>query len=97
MLKSLLTCQSTDVRAPIRDALVGAVVMIVTSVTFSQLGHLAQRQGWPRASHTFESNAFIVSFILSMPFWLMRGTSRSAQIIIVAVTMTLLVTIGAIR
>lgn len=95
MLKSLLACESTDVRAPIRDALIGAAVMIVSSVIFSRLGHLAQQQGWPRASHTFESNAFIVPFILSMPFWLMRGTPRIAQIAIVAATMALLAAIGA--
>jgi len=89
-----LECQATDVRAPIRDALIGAAVMIVTSVMFSRLGHLAQQQGWARASHTFESNAFIVPFILSMPFWLMRGSPRLAQIAIVLTTLALLTVIG---
>jgi hypothetical protein len=97
MLKSLLSCEPGDVRAPIRDALIGAAVMIVTSVVFTRLGHFSQQQGWLRASHTFESNAFIVPFILSMPFWLMRGTPRLAQIAIVVATMALLAAIGAYR
>jgi len=63
-----------------RDGLVGAAVMLGVSTILKLFG--------------LNALAFPVSFTLSMPFWLMKGVPRVAQLAIVGGTLVLL---GVIR
>jgi len=63
-----------------RDGLVGAAVMLATAWILKMLG--------------LNALAFPVSFTLSMPFWLMKGASWTAQVAIVGGTLALLGVIG---
>jgi len=93
LLKSLWACERTEGAVTPRDGLIGAAVMLVSSVVFKALAHASQ-DAFPAASHLFTSLAFLGPFTLSMPFWLMRGQSWRAQTLIVGGTLTLLVLIG---
>ena len=72
------TCVSARGVTP-RDGVVGAAVMIAGAWACKALGQ--------------PTLAFPLSFTLSMPFWLMKGTPWRAQAAIVGVTSALLVLI----
>ena len=95
VLKALAAC---DRRSTIttRDGIIGAVVMIVITLVFTVVGTLAKRYQWPVGGGLLDM-AFILALTLSMPFWLMKGTPRKAQIVIVGGTMAVLVAIALLN
>ena len=97
MMKSMTTvCARSGFRYTTRDGLVGAAVMLVGTALFALLGIALRRQGWSFAGETLTNIAFTASLTLSMPFWLMKGQSRKAQIVIVAGTLGLLLLIASL-
>jgi hypothetical protein len=93
-IKSLVACGRMAGRPSTRDALLGGGVMIISTIVLLVLGGVAKREGWPAASETLKSLAFPCSFMLSMPFWMMKGTPWKAQALIVGGTLLMLTIIG---
>lgn len=99
MLQSLLAGEKNSMRATKRDGLIGAAVMIGTSLLFSVLGGAAKRGGWlpPTMVESLLAMAFPAALTLSMPFWLMKGQPWKAQAMIVGGTLAMLLAIGWLR
>jgi hypothetical protein len=74
-----------------RDGLIGAAVMVGGSFMLAILSVTATRAGWPALGRVGTDLGFLGPFTLSMPFWLMPGTSRRAQTTIVGITLALLI------
>jgi hypothetical protein len=94
MLKSMMECERGNFRAGIRGGLVGAGVMIGASLVLSVLLIASARAGWTMTTEILKGLAFTGPFVLSMPFWLMKGQPWKAQAVIVGVTLLILVTIS---
>jgi hypothetical protein len=90
--KSLLACERRHAGVTPFDGMVGAGVMIGTSLVFLT----ARRLGWPDGGKAIASLAFPMAMTLSMPFWLMKGVPVKAQALIVGGTAVALVLIGFI-
>jgi len=89
-LHTFLTCGTARGGVTPRDGLMGAGVMLGVTVMFSAIGIVARRSGWPIAGETLKSVSFFFAFLLSMPFWLMKGQPWKAQAAIIGVTLALL-------
>jgi hypothetical protein len=94
MLKAMIACERKHSRATRRDALLGAGVMIGTAVLLLGLGIIARRSGWTLTAEILVNISFLVSLMVSLPFWLMKGQPWKAQASIVGGTTALLVVIG---
>ena len=95
MLKTMLACERRSAaRMTERDGLIGAAVMIGTSLLFLVLGFAARNSGWTVASEVLRGTAFPASFMLSTPFWVMKGQPWKAQAVIVGGTVIFLLAIG---
>jgi hypothetical protein len=77
-----------------RDGLIGAGVMIGVSLLMRLSINAAVHAGLYGVASVLSDNAFLAPFTLSMPFWLMKGTSWWAQTTIVAVTLVLLIALS---
>lgn len=75
----------------VRDGLVGAAVMLVSSAALSGLGIAARRNGFEALGEALKGLAFPVSLVFSMPFLFLRGHSRRVQIVLVLVPLAILV------
>ena len=93
-LSSLIACERRSNRYTRRDSLIGAGIMIGASLLFLMSGNAAKRAGWPTAGDILIQVAFPASWMLSMPFWLMKGQPWKAQVVIVGATLVLLGTAG---
>lgn len=91
MLKSMMTCGSASSRMTTRDGLVGASVILVTTLLFSAVGIAAKRAGWPVTGEILKSLAFTGPIVISMPFWVMKGQPWKAQAVIMGGTLLILV------
>lgn len=87
MLKSMLACSRTRSNVTPRDGLIGAGVMLGASILFSLAGIGARRAGWVLTGEVLKSLAFAGPFMLSMPFWMMKGQPRRAQAVIIGGTL----------
>jgi len=94
MHKSVIVCERKQVRYTKRDSLIGAGVMLVTTLILTIAGLAARRYGWSTTGEVVISLAFTVSLTLSMPFWLLKGQPWKAQAVVVVGTITLLVAAG---
>jgi hypothetical protein len=94
MLKSLMVCERSQVRYTKRDGLIGAGVMVGASLILTVASVAAKRAGWSVAGEVVLALAFPGSLTLSMPFWLMKGQPRRAQVVIVGGTLLFLAGIG---
>jgi hypothetical protein len=95
MLKSMLACETRRYRGVTpRDALIGAALMLGISALCSWLLISAKRAGMPVAVAMLQTLSFPGSFVLTMPFWLMKGQPWRAQAAIITVTMTILLAIA---
>ncbi|HEV8200536.1 MAG TPA: hypothetical protein VGS03_10985 [Candidatus Polarisedimenticolia bacterium] len=91
MLKTMLQCGRTSSRVTPRDGLIGAAVMLAVSFAFAGAGILLRRSGMSEAGEALKSLAFSVSFVVSMPWWLTKGTPWKAQGVIIGVTLLILI------
>jgi hypothetical protein len=96
MLKTMLNCRRSTEGVTVRGGLVGAGVMLALTVLFSAAGIILRRSGYEAAGETLKGLAFSGPFVLSMPFWLMRGQPWRAQAAIVGITFTILVALSYI-
>ena len=87
-------CGSGKLRFTKRDSLIGAGVMVGTSLLFVVLGVIARRNGWLVTSQMLLSLAFPGSMMLSMPFTFMKGQPWRAQAVLVGGTIAFLMLIG---
>ena len=94
MLKSLAMCERKQLRYTTRDALIGAAVMIGVSLVFTLAAVIARRDGLLVTGEVLVNISFTVAWMLSMPFWLMKGQPWKAQVTIVGGTVTLLTALG---
>ena len=84
MTTSLKTiCGSRSLRYTKRDALIGAGVMIVGSLAMAVAGVLLKLRGYAAIGEALVANGFMVPFVLSWPFWLLKGQSRRAQAVLI--------------
>ena len=79
-----------------RDGVIGAAVMILSSLIFVALGTYLKRQGWAAASEVVLSLSFSASLLLAMPFLWLKGQPWKAQAFFVGVPMIILVAIGCV-
>ncbi len=89
-----IVCGTSTTRYTTRDGLIGAAVMIGLTAIFGLAGNAAKRDGWPVTAEVLQNLAFTVPFMLSMPFWLMKGQPWKAQVVIVGGTTAFLIVIG---
>ena len=95
MLRSMLACERrTTSRYTKRDALVGSGVMVGATLIFTMLGVVARNNGWPVTGEVLTSVGFMAALLLSLPFWLMKGQPRKAQVVIIGGTLVFMVGIG---
>ncbi len=92
--KSLWICQGTTTRYTRRDGLIGAAVMIASSIVLVLIGTVLKQSGAEKLSETIFSLGFLVSFAVSQPFWLTKGQPWKAQTVILGGTLLFLVAIG---
>jgi hypothetical protein len=76
-------CHTSGVRYTKQDALVGAALMLSLSVVTAIAGILLKRNGYEIAGDVIATNGFLFSLVLSMPFWILKGQSRRAQVVLV--------------
>jgi hypothetical protein len=93
-LPASMVCRRSEVRYTTRDALLGAGVMVATSLLLVALGVAARRAGWAVTGEALTTIGFPVSLTLSMPFWLMKGQPWKAQWVIVGGTVAILLAMG---
>jgi len=91
MLKTMLHCDRTRSSVTPRDGLIGAGIMLAMNFLLAGGGILLHRSGWPATGEALKSLAFPVSFTVSMPWWLMKGTPWRAQGFIIGVTLLILI------
>jgi hypothetical protein len=96
MLKSMKVCGRSTAGVTPRDGLIGAGVMLLLTFAFSLGGIAARRAGWPATAEALQGLAFPVPFVLSMPWWLMKGQPRKAQAAIIGMTLTILVVLSCL-
>jgi hypothetical protein len=95
MLKAML-CERTKPRVTVVDGLIGAGFMIASTVIFLGLTSAARNAGWTETAEALAGLGFPVSFVVSMPFWLMKGQPWKAQVAIVGMTLVILAGAGAL-
>ena len=95
MLKAML-CERTKPRVTIVDGLIGAGIMIASTLLFLWLTSAARNAGWTEAAKAIAGLSFPVSFTVSMPFWLMRGQPWKAQAAIIGGTLVILIGFGVL-
>jgi hypothetical protein len=76
-------CLTNGVRYTTRDALIGAGVMLAGSLFLAIIGIMLKQRGFSVAGEVVVTNGFFFSLVLSMPFWILKGQSRLAQIVLV--------------
>ena len=91
MTVNTMICSGSSTRYTKTDALIGAGVMLVTTVFFALVGLVLKTQGLAGTSEALVSLAFPVSLMLSMPFWLTKGQPWKAQVVILTVVTVLLI------
>jgi hypothetical protein len=94
IVRALVACDRKRARYTTRDGLIGAGVMVGTNVILVMVGIAAKRGGWPATGEALVNLSFSVSFMLSMPFWLMKGQPWKAQGVLLGVTLMLLALAG---
>jgi hypothetical protein len=94
MSKSVLACSQRKVNFTKRDSLIGAGVLIATSIVFLLLSAVARRQGWSMTSEILLSFAFPGSMVLSWPFTFLKGQPWKAQAVIVGGLLAVLAAIA---
>ena len=95
MLKAML-CERTKPRVTIVDGLIGAGIMIASSLIFLGLTRVARTAGWTETATALAGLSFPVSFVVSMPFWLMKGQPWKAQAAIIGTTLVILIGSGVL-
>jgi hypothetical protein len=65
-------------------------------VIFLGLTSAARNAGWTETAEALAGLSFPVSFVVSMPFWLMKGQPWKAQVAIVGMTLVILAGAGAL-
>jgi hypothetical protein len=83
-------CIDKNLRYTTRDALIGSGIMLAGSLTTALVGMLLKRRGFEVAGDVIASNGFLASLVLSMPFWILKGQSWRAQVVVVGGTLLLL-------
>ena len=92
MLKTMLCGRKSGVTP--RDGLIGAGIFLAVNFALVGAGVLMQRFGCAVTGEMLKSLAFPVSFTLSMPWWLMKGSPWKAQAVIVGGTVVVLVVLS---
>jgi hypothetical protein len=94
MLHSLRVCEANQVRYTKRDGMIGAAVMLGVTLLLVIVGGAARRAGWPETGEVLVELSFMVAFLISTPFWLMKGQPWKAQAAIVGGALAILATIA---
>lgn len=89
MLRTMI-CRKSEVRYTTRDAVIGAIVMIVGSIVFVLLGTALKQLGLDAIGEAILSMGFMAAFMLSLPFWLMKGQPWKATALLIGTTVFLL-------
>jgi hypothetical protein len=95
--KATWLCQGTTTRYTRRDGLIGAAVMIASSLVIVLIGTLLKQAGFDKLAETLFSLGFLVSFTASMPFWLTKGQPWKAQAVITGGTIAFLIVIAIVN
>jgi len=91
MTSKTLVCDTRPAGVTIRDALIGAGVMLGVTAVLKVAGFVAAQEGLLHLRDELRALVFPVSFTASMPFWLMKGAPWKIQLAIVAGTLAFLV------
>jgi hypothetical protein len=91
MLKSMMACERGRFRVGVRDGLIGAGVMIAASLILAGLLLASARAGWTMTREILKGLSFTGPFVISMPFWLMKGQPWRAQVAIIGGTLAILI------
>lgn len=85
-----MVCGRTATRHTTRDSLIGVAVLFALTAILALAGNAVKRDGWPVAGEMLQNLAMTAPFMLSMPFWLMKGQHWKVQTVVIGVTLTLL-------
>ena len=89
-----MKCVTTTPRYTTKDGLIGAAVMIGSTVALLAIGIAARRLGYTVAGEALKGLAFPASLLLSMPFYATKGQSWRAQFVLLGIPMLILVVIS---
>lgn len=97
MLKSLAICGRNETKYTKRDGLIGAAIILAGSLLSVLAGATLKRQGHDDLAEAVLANGYLVAMNISMPFWLMKGQPRKAQMVIIGGTTAILIAIAALN
>jgi 4-hydroxybenzoate polyprenyltransferase len=89
-------CATSTPRYTTRDALISAAVLLGATLVMSMAGIWASRSGHKDLGEFLTSLAFPASILISMPFAITKGQSRTSQTFFIAVPMAILVVLSYI-
>ena len=75
-------CHTSSVRYTKRDAVIGAGIMLAGSLIVTLIGVLLKYRGYA-IGDAVVTNGFLFPLVLSMPFWMLKGQSWRAQVVLV--------------
>ncbi len=97
MLKTFGICARNETKYTRRDGFIGAAIMIACTLLFVLLGTVLKRNGYDEVAEAVFTNGYLVALNISMPFWLMKGQPRKAQLAIIGGTTAILLAIAALN
>jgi hypothetical protein len=97
MVKTVSVCEKNQVRYTKRDGVIGGAIIVVGSVLSVVLGTVLKRNGYDELAQAVMVNGYLVAMNISMPFWLMKGQPRKAQVAVIGGSTAVLIAIAAIN
>lgn len=97
MVQSVSICDRNQTRYTTRDGMIGAAIMLIGTAIFAAIGTYLVRTGNKPLGEAILQNGYLVAMTLSMPFWLTKGQSKRAQIVMSGVVTSILVLIALIN
>lgn len=80
MVRQLLfKCATKPANYTTRDSLIGAAIILVVSLAVVAIGKVVRAGGYPDAGDALAGMSFSAAMMLSMPFWLLKGQSRTVK------------------
>lgn len=96
MVRMIAVCPANRTRYSKRDGLVGAAIMIVGTAVLTLIATLLQRSGFTDSGAVVLNSGALIAFMLSLPFWMMKGQPRTAQSVVIGGTIAGLLLINII-
>ncbi|HYE85094.1 MAG TPA: hypothetical protein VEA16_01975 [Vicinamibacterales bacterium] len=96
MIRALSICARNEARYTKRDGIIGAAIMLLGALLFTIAGVAMRRNGLETAGDMLMTSGYLVSMLVSMPYWLLKGQPRTAQLVFIGGTATIVLAINVL-